>query len=154
MSNELPTDRPMVSVAVICEKVLRETDGTLSAIRMVDQFNVPPIPPTVDLERAIIQANALVCFKSGPFEGTFDVTFRVRRPSGAITALEHKFPAAFTGGVSGVNFMVAFGLKATERGLHFFEAMRDQQVLACIPFTLVDTPAASSGDSQADSKPF
>jgi hypothetical protein len=38
----------LVSASIlICEKFLQEADGVLSAIRMVDVFNVPPIPPEV-----------------------------------------------------------------------------------------------------------
>lgn len=151
MTNELPDDRPLVVVAALCEKILRETDGTLSAIRIVDRFTLQSVGDAPPPAPAQILMHALLSFKSGAFKDAFDVTFRVVRPSGKVKALPNSFPAKFEGGTQGVNFMISFVLLADERGLHAFDAMRGEQVLARIPFTLVDAPDTPSADQPPDS---
>ena len=37
--------RPLVAAAMICQQVLEEANGVLSAIRMVDTFTSNEIPP-------------------------------------------------------------------------------------------------------------
>lgn len=137
MTNELPNDRPLLQAAALCDRILQEKDNTISAIRMVDRFQIP-----AGTSREIgIPLNVLFSFKTGEYQGEFEVTFRVRRPSGAHKLLPERFPAKFLPGSGGVNFMIAMALQADERGVHYIDALRGDDVLASIVFTLVDGPA-------------
>jgi hypothetical protein len=66
------TDGPYLTAAFLCEKVLREADGVLSAVRIVDRWNING--PTETLTPAVIQASLVLMFKSGIYRGSAQLT--------------------------------------------------------------------------------
>lgn len=75
---------PFLAVAVLCEKVLEEKDGVLSAIRMVDRIVQTAIGPAAPEEMPPVPVNltALVCFKSGGGSGPTQPASAARGPVG------------------------------------------------------------------------
>jgi len=43
----MSNDKPLVTAACLCERVLTEADGVMTLVRVVDQFTVPAAPPEV-----------------------------------------------------------------------------------------------------------
>jgi hypothetical protein len=96
---------PFLTAAAICERVLQERDGVLSAIRIVDRItltaagevpeHLPEFPPH--------NLTVLVSFKSGNARGRHTVSFRVEKPSGEEGPALGEFPVLFEGGERGVN---------------------------------------------------
>ncbi len=72
----MPNTKPLVCVACVCEKVLYERDGVLSAIRIVDVLYVPAQNRPSDLSDVALSVpgvslNILVSLKSGDLKGYF-----------------------------------------------------------------------------------
>jgi hypothetical protein len=113
-----PADGPYLIGAFFCEKILREGDGVLSFIRVVDRWNIrgtaERMPPTV------IQTHVVVMMKSGSFRGTANITLTPTTPSGQqMPAIP--IPVVFEGdndrGVSGAG-PIAFPV--SESGAYWF----------------------------------
>ena len=142
----MPNTRPLVSVACICERVLEEKDGVLSAIRLVDLFfvekaddaNVVPTgQPVGPKSMTAISATAFVVLKSGDLKGSFEVYVKLRTPSGKTVELPQKWPAEFLGGEQGVSLVMTFFLPVGEFGLFWFDVYWMNEVLTSIPLKLV-----------------
>lgn len=133
----MPNTKPLVAVAVVCERVLTEADNVFSAIRLVDTFYLPPAPE--ELPANIPQGVDLTLFislKSGDLVGAFDMHVTLRTPTGK-TAEIHRGPMTLKGGEHGVNMKVRFAMPATEFGLYWFDVWFEDDVLTSIPFKLV-----------------
>lgn len=132
----VPNKTPWVAVACICEKVLREEDGVLSAIRIVDKFQVqaqgipsgavPAIPLT-----------ALISLKSGDVEGQSEISLRLITPSGAIREVPQRYPILLLGKEHGANLIVNMLLPAKEFGHYELKVIWNDTELTSIPFRLV-----------------
>ena len=68
---------PFVQAAVICENVLQDKDGVISAIRIVDRFIVQTPPGAPPDARGAIQFKVLLSLKSGAVKGKSKVVFQV-----------------------------------------------------------------------------
>ena len=83
--------KPYVQAASVCERVLQEADGVLSAIRMVDKLTlrIQEIPKPVDAPAdaqpvnamQVIDLSLLVALKSGDLSGEFTMSVRMRDPN-------------------------------------------------------------------------
>lgn len=131
-------DGPYLQVAVLCEKVLQEKDGVLSAIRIVDRIvmtasgvgapqQMPPVP---------ISLTALLVFKSGSARGNHQVKIRPTLPSGRILQ-EISLPMLLEGDDRGVNLIANIGLQAREEGLYWFDIVVDDELATRIPLRIV-----------------
>lgn len=131
-------DGPYLQVAVLCEKVLQEKDGVLSAIRIVDRIvmtasgvgapqQMPPVP---------INLTALLVFKSGSATGNHQVKIRPVLPSGRFLQ-ELSAPMFLEGEDRGANLVVNIGIQAIEEGLYWFEILVDDELATKVPLRLV-----------------
>jgi hypothetical protein len=129
----MPNTKPLVSVACVCEKILQEKDGVLSAIRLVD---------TIYIERMVealpenlkpgFQIAALVSLKSGDIIGEQEVRVVLRKPSGEVNDIG-KWKVVLQGGEHGANFALNFMLSGTEFGLFWFDVIWQGEVLTSMP---------------------
>ena len=71
---------PHIQIAAFCEKVLRENDGAVSLIRIIDRFNisgrVPEMPPNS------ISFTIFICFKAGFYRGKASLKVSPVSPTG------------------------------------------------------------------------
>jgi hypothetical protein len=65
--------RPFLALAVFCERVLREGDGTLSTIRIIDRFTIMDSPPQMPLTN--LKFTVLIGFKSAHKHGPATIKF-------------------------------------------------------------------------------
>jgi hypothetical protein len=135
---------------LLCEKVLREQDGVLSAIRIVDEFRVHPLPAGFpsDLPPAIYSI-PFVVFLAAKFqtEGETETTIELAlsRPDGEVVPLTEAKksvllrPATsrFPGAPIGVNLIFEMGVIPKMMGNHYISAIINSQVVARTPFTLI-----------------
>jgi hypothetical protein len=130
------TGGPYLSCAFFCEKVLREQDGVLSAIRIVDRWNVTG--PTQDMVPTVIQAFLVVLFKSGIFRGQAQITITPISP-GNTRMQPIMLPVLFEGeDERGAGIIVPMGFPVQEHGTYWFEvslsiAPNPPQVVTAIP---------------------
>lgn len=124
---------PYVGIAVFCEKVLKEGDGVMSLIRVVDRVTFAvaagPTPQAYPLF-------AVVMLKSGDAQGTQAVGLRSIGPSGQQLGT-FEAPALFEGNDRGVSVVVQFPFQPAEEGLHWFDVLVDGQQFTRMPLRAV-----------------
>jgi hypothetical protein len=138
--------RPYLAGAFICEKVLREKDDVLSAIRIVDTFFIEEhaLKHAGELE-AGVPINVLLMLKSGDIVGESVVRLKVRSPSNKTVEIVNDFAISLKGGESGANLHITIliRLKDQEFGLFWIDVFWNGEVLTSIPFKLVRGPNVS-----------
>ena len=79
MAEQKEMYRPYLSMAIFCEKVLRETDNVMSVIRVIDRFNV--LGGTAEMAPTPLQFTVLISFKSGFMRGKQMLAIRPKSPN-------------------------------------------------------------------------
>jgi hypothetical protein len=131
---------PLVLATLLCEKVLEEKDGVLTAVRMFDRLLVaPPEPGSV----ATVPIVLLIVLRNGT-EVTREaaVGMRLVTPSGSRGPRE-AYPVELAGEPdAGVNLRVTLPLDASEEGLYWFEIDLDGIPVSRVPLRLTFAPAS------------
>lgn len=145
---------PFVQVACFCENILDEKDGVLSAVRIVDTFTLPPLPPGVELPdgvHGIVMLNGLINLKSGDFVGDGKVRVIMHTPTGKEIPISPPdgWSATLKGGAHGTNIKIQLPLGVKTFGLIWFDVLWNDELLTRIPVklqqgTAPDAPAPSS----------
>jgi Family of unknown function (DUF6941) len=132
------TNGPYLTAALLCEKVLQEKDGILSAIRIVDRIiataqgsqppeQMPPVP---------VNITALLMLKSGEARGSYTVKIQPVAPSG-FKSPEVSWPIYLEGEDRGANIVLQIVFQAKEEGLYWFEVSFKDELLTRIPLRVV-----------------
>jgi hypothetical protein len=142
---KMPKPRPHLAAAFMCERIIEDKEGVLSAIRIVDTFTVEP-PPQGALSpnaQAVARFTMLLSFKAGDAEGKYKLQLRLQGPSGK--PLKSKddpsdasFPLVFEGpSHEGANVVVNFVLPIAEFGQYWFDVLVDDEVVTRVPFKVL-----------------
>lgn len=130
---------PYLATAVLCEKVLREADGVLSIIRMVDRITVTPpsgLPAPAHMPVVPINLTAVLCFKSGFARGPYTVKIKAINPSRReLNAVE--LPILLEGEDRGANLVINMGFQADEEGLYWFEVFLMDTLMTKMPLRVL-----------------
>lgn len=118
---------PIVQVACLCDKVLREIDGTISIIRAIDTWtfenndtNAPRVMPAQE-----VILHYLILVKAGEAKGRFTYSLELETPSGNRKPLG-KIDASFTGGQNeGASLDFGLVLALEGEGLHWVNAYEE-----------------------------
>jgi hypothetical protein len=140
----------VISASVlVCEKVLTEQDGVMSAIRIADVFYIPEMPEQPQGSMAIVQAYALIILKSKPGEESeHTLALKLERPDGTlvnvtdkpeVVALKSKLPGA----PGGVNMIAILNLQPKTMGTYMLRAYVDSEEVGSAPITLLRTVGKS-----------
>lgn|SRR3990172_9819263 len=128
---------PYVQVAAFCERVLREADGVISLIRVVDVIthtergvNVPQ-----DMPEVRYPLNLVLTLKSGRAKGRHEVSITPELPSG------ETLPSMITtvhleGDGKGVNVFSQIDIPFTLEGLYWFNVRFDGELLTRLPLQI------------------
>jgi hypothetical protein len=123
--------RAYLSVAVFCEKVLRETDNVLSVIRVIDRFNV--LGATPEMQPAVLQFTILILFKSGFLRGKQLISLRPKGPDGEGLP-QLAFPVLFEGDDDRGNALIAGAqFVAQKEGLYWFDVYLNEEAVTRMP---------------------
>jgi hypothetical protein len=126
---------PYLAAAFLCEKALREADGVLSFVRMVDRWTVSG--PTEAMPPTPIQATLVVILKSGIHRGQGHITITPVSPSDARMP-PLRVPVLFEGDEErGVAVVLPMMFPAQEPGTYWFNVSIDGQSLSEIPLRVV-----------------
>ena len=142
---------PFLCAAIFCEKVLEETDGVNSVVRIIDRFTFRGNQE--DMPVSTIEITAFVLLKAGEFRGPADLSLEPESPSG------RKFPKLsiqvnFEGdGDRGVTVKVPIRFATKEAGLYWFNLMRDQELITRMPLRLVYQRNPVSGSVETKNNP-
>ena len=132
------TNGPYLTAALLCEKVLQEKDGILSAIRIVDRIiataqgsqppeQMPPVP---------VNITALLMLKSGAVQGSYTIKVQPVAPSG-FQSPAISWPIFLEGQDRGANVILQIVFQAQEEGLYWFEVCFKDELLTRIPLRVV-----------------
>jgi hypothetical protein len=122
---------PYLTGAFFCEKILREHDGVLSFIRVVDRWTVTG--PAEAMPLTVIQTNLVIQMKSGNHRGVSQITVTPYAPSGAhLPPL--RLTAKFEGEEdTGIAVPVPMAFPAKEAGVYWFDVSVDGRSFTKIP---------------------
>ena len=131
MSPMSVTGGPYLAAAVFCEKALREADGVLSLIRIVDKWTVRGTAEV--MPQTVIQATLVVMMKSGSFRGSAQLTLTPTSPSGKIMP-SIQIPVIFEGDDDrGIGAIAPMGFPAEESGIYWFDLVVEGQSFTKLP---------------------
>lgn len=135
------TGGPYLTAALICDRLLRESDGVVSAVRIIDRFvvSVQAIGselPSLPNERHV-QFVLLLHFRSGKAQGNQIMTLTIERPDGMHRLFLNQ-SVYFDGGdergpVLGIECNFAYDLD----GLYWFRIELDGRFISKIPLRLL-----------------
>jgi hypothetical protein len=110
---------PYIQTACICERVLQEQDGVLSAIRIIDRavVNVPASRSPDTVPPFALTHTLLICLKSGEARGSMSLHLSVEQPNGIRTP-DQILPVFFEGEDRGVNLILPMQLQLPHAGLY------------------------------------
>ena len=144
----MPNTKPLVAAALVCERVLTESDSVISAIRMVDRYTITEmqVPSGIVAEgqpMPIIDLTTLVILKSGDLVGPSEASIVLRTPDQKTVVFPQKWQLDFKGGEAGGSLITRFAMPATApAGLYWFDVIWEGETLTSIPLRLVREPKA------------
>jgi hypothetical protein len=130
-----------LNFAVICERVLRETDDVLSFIRVVDQVNVTIVaPPGADAPQELPQASSValtlaIGLKSDGYTGPVTVKLWVEAPTGSRLP-EFQTTQEIALADRGVNLIFPMQLPVRDEGIYWFFVEVSGDVLTRVPLRI------------------
>lgn len=145
------TGGPYLCAAVFCEKVLTESDGVKSLVRIIDRFTISAEQP--DMPESNIELTICIFLKAGDFRGPADICIEPVSPSG------HKYPRLslnvnFEGDNDrGIGLTVGSRTTFKEAGLYWFDVSLDKQLLTRMPLRLVYQRNPVSGSAGTRKNP-
>lgn len=130
---------PYLKSAAFCESVLREADGVLSLIRLVDRLTVSargPSPPDT-MPKTPYQINAVIMLISGEAQGRHEIRIEREEPSGLKTKPPLLATVQMEGQDRGANVIVNMHLTFEMEGLYWFHIYFDDTLISKMPFSVM-----------------
>lgn len=137
-------DGPFLQTAMICERVLQEQDGVVSAIRVIDRifFILGPDGQPLNPKHPI---TFLIMFKSGAARGRYSVQVEREQPSGHKSGPLFEAPVLCEGEERGVNLIVNATFEPEQEGLYWFDVLFEGKRITRIPLRAVFQPIPTVG---------
>lgn len=134
--------------AFFCERVLREVDHTLTAVRIVDFFDVKipdagAVPFVPRLEVCLV-----IMFRSDFPISQLPWSVRITDPKGAVTETDFPDTEITTSAVAAIATINIF-INGVLDGVHMYEVLVEGQTVACrVPITIKHTKVPTSAPPQ------
>jgi hypothetical protein len=134
---------PHLNVALICERVLQEQDGALSAIRIIDRVwfvadaDGTPLQPQQPI-------TLLLSWKSGDARGRYSVRVVLEKPSGEQVPVLQA-PIHLEGEERGANMVLNTALEADQEGVYWYDVYFEEDRVTRIPLRATYQPAPRPG---------
>ena len=125
---------PFVQVAAFCERVLRETDGVLSLIRIVDVITHKEggENPPRDMPPFRFPLMLVLTLKARRTRGRHEISVIPELPSGE-TLSSTTATVQMEGEAQGINYTSKVDMEFTLEGLHWFQIWFDDYILTRLP---------------------
>lgn len=138
--------KPVVS-AFLCERVLTESDGVQSYIRVIDTL----IGRTAKGERARFQVWLVVILRSTDEPGEYTLRVRLTAPEGQASLLGEAIPIALKGGEHSAVLNLVLVLEPDNEGLYRIDLLLDNEWMARVPVRvrLERTPPEPSSSTES-----
>lgn len=133
---------PHLAAAFLCEKLLKETDGVSSAIRIVDRIAVQAAGSEApeEMPSQEVRLTALLILKSGTARGRGKLKIAIENPSGQSGSLG-EYPVFFEGEDRGVELVINLQLHLDLEGLYWIDLTYADTLLTRMPLRLIYQPA-------------
>jgi hypothetical protein len=131
---------PYLQAAFLCERLLQETDGVYTAIRIVDQITARATDEPSQPSSLLVPINLtlFLAFKTGGAHGTFDLTVVLEQPSGPSLAQRFTQPILFEGGENrGHTIIMPIAMSAVEEGLYWFDVYLGDRLVTRVPLQVL-----------------
>ncbi len=136
----MSTGGPFVNAALICERVLQERDGVLTAVRIIDRFTITAVAsagePPDSIPLGIINFSFLLVLKAGVYKGKAPITIRVNSPSEQVVA-QSSADVFFEGDDRGVNIVSQMQFPVQEEGLYWVDVICLEQLMTRVPLRVI-----------------
>ena len=142
-------EKPTIAAACLCERTLMESDGTISIIRMVDQFTVGVPPDVVERLNPQLVLTLVVVLKSrGGLVGKHELVLQMHGP----TKSQEPQPVEIEfreGSLSTVNATINIAVGVIKNfGECRIDLSFDGELLTTVPFRVVQGPAQATEGSE------
>lgn len=143
---------PYVKAAFFCEKVLREVDGVLTFVRIVDRITVTatgPVAPN-EMPPTRYDLSNVVILVAGRALGRHDLTITPELPSGQLQTPVVAISVNFDGRPqSAVNIIGQFTMQFELEGIYWFNVYLDDRLIARMPLSVVYTRVVTTATPPA-----
>jgi hypothetical protein len=138
---ELERQGPYLTMALFCEKVLREQDNVFSVIRVIDRVihtvSGPNAPASMPAAQVVL--TALVAFRAGNApRGPHQLRLQMHLPDKTpISDDKGELPFVFGEGANaGITVEIHLNVTVTTTGLHWCSVLLDGQLMTRIPLQI------------------
>jgi hypothetical protein len=126
-------EKPLMQMAVFCERVIEESDNVVSLMRIVDRVVVSTDKD--ELPPGIIKLWIAVMFKAGDAIGKRTIKVEGKDPSGdSIFVMQSN--STFEGAGHGTRSCVEAQIPITAPGMHWFDVYVDDQWMTKMPLEI------------------
>lgn len=136
---------PYLQAALICEKVLQEQDGVVSAIRVIDRLVLLLGPDGQPLSRSM-PVFFLIGLKPGQARGTFPIRIEREDPS-TLRATVVEGEVFLEAEDRGVNLIVRGDFAPPEPGLYWYDIFFNDELLTRMPLRAIFQAQPTTGPS-------
>jgi hypothetical protein len=131
---------PYLNAALLCEKVLIERDGVITAVRLVDRVIVMAVssgvPVPENLPPSSVSFHLLIVLKSGVFKGSAPIKLVIHTPSDKEIG-ESSTDAFFEGDDRGINLISPLQFQVSEDGLYWISVYCAGELKTRVPLRVV-----------------
>lgn len=127
---------PYLQAAFFCERLLEESDGVLSAIRIVDLVTVQGGGPSAQAEPPLVNLTLFIVFKGGGASGSYDLTVTMEGPSRnpTVPPQRHTQTVVFYGTEDrGVTVIMPVAMTVDEEGVYWFGIYLGERLVTRLP---------------------
>jgi hypothetical protein len=142
--------RPIVSAALICERIIQEKDDAITLVRIADrvQYSIEGqgLPEGI---KPMIGVQCFISLKSGPMTGAHEMKMFLENPIGGRKEVA-KFNVHLLGREQGQNLIININLGVDHDGLYWFDVLFDDEPLTKIPLLVTATPKQAANLDKKD----
>jgi hypothetical protein len=127
---------PYLQAAFFCERLLEESDGVLSAIRIVDTIDIQDGGLSEQTEPPLVNLILFIAFKGGGASGSYDLTVTMEGPSQNPTTAEERYTQTlvFYGTEDrGVTVIMPVAMTVGEEGVYWFTIYLSGRLVTRLP---------------------
>jgi len=136
----MDTGGPYLNAALLCERVLVERDGVITAVRLIDRVTVMALssgaPAPELLPPSSVSFHLLVIMRSGVFKGTAPIRLVIYSPSEKEIG-QSSTDAFFEGDDRGVNLISPLQFQVAEDGLYWISVYCAEELKTRIPLRVI-----------------
>jgi hypothetical protein len=131
---------PYLQAAFFCERLLEESDGVLSAIRIVDTVTIQDEERLSEAQAPLINLTLFIAFKAGEARGSFDLTVVMEEPTDNPAHAQEQYSQTldFYGTEDrGVTVIMPATMTVGEEGIYWFGIYLGEQLVTRLPLRVV-----------------